>query len=52
MKKQYGTPDAEKLEFDYKDAVVASSATCWYQDDDEYCNWTSDDKNEPEGVRP
>ncbi len=51
MKKQYGTPDAEKLEFDYKDAVVASSI-CWYQDDDNDCPWTSDDNNEPEGVRP
>ena len=25
MKKQYGTPEAEKLEFDYKDAIVASA---------------------------
>ena len=29
MKKQYGTPEAEKLEFDYKDAIVASAGVCY-----------------------
>ena len=28
MKKMYGTPKAEKVEFDYSDAVVASSTKC------------------------
>lgn len=28
MKKMYGTPKAERVEFDYSDAVVASSTKC------------------------
>ena len=31
MKKQYGAPKAEKMEFNYSEAVVASDST--------KCNW-------------
>ena len=33
MKKMYGAPKAEKVEFDYSDAVVASTSPC--------NNWTT-----------
>ncbi len=30
MKKEYGTPKAEKMEFNYSEAVVASGTGCDY----------------------
>lgn len=36
MKKVYENPMAEKIEFDYKNQVVASSTTCDYIIENEY----------------
>ena len=34
MKKEYGTPKAEKVTFDYSEVVVASGTSCyWVQPD-------------------
>ena len=36
MKKEYGTPKAEKVTFDYSEVVVASNTVCkWVQEDTE-----------------
>lgn len=42
MKKEYGTPKAEKVTFDYSEVVVASSTACYWEQRDthqvEPCN--------------
>ena len=36
MKKEYGTPTAEKVTFDYSEVVVASGSTCYWEQTDRH----------------